>query len=97
MRKKHKNELFQILVNSKYGIDKFDFEESIDETIGYPTVKISFKNSPFYFKIRVSNNDFNAVMEKIYKTASKRALELFNHQSLKETLHPSSQAMNNRE
>ena len=48
-------------------------------------------------KFWVSNNDFNAVMEKIYKTASKRALELFNHQSLKETLHPSSQAMNNRE
>ncbi|MGQ0826988.1 MAG: hypothetical protein ACT4ON_01205 [Bacteroidota bacterium] len=59
MRKKHKNELFQFLVNSKIGIDKFDFEKGIEDGSGFSMIQISLKDTPFYFKVRVSEEDFN--------------------------------------
>lgn len=59
MRKKYKNELFEILMSSKYGIDSFRIKE--EEVVNSLTSDIiEVKNTPFYFVIRNSNDDFDA-------------------------------------
>ncbi len=59
MRRKFKNEIFQLLLSSEYGIDRFDFKEQPyvkDDSL--PTMIIEVKNTPLYFTIRNSRDDF---------------------------------------
>lgn len=59
MRKKYKNELFQFLLSTKFGIDQFEIKEKQD----YFKLESDFvvlKDTPFHFIIRNSNEDFEA-------------------------------------
>lgn len=59
MRRKYKNEIFQLLLSSKYGIERFEIKEQ-QEINGLLSDIIYFNNSPLYFIIRNSNDDFEA-------------------------------------
>lgn len=56
MRKKHKNELFQLLASTKYGINRFELIE--DTSSPRPLIIIDYKNTPFQFTARNSSDDF---------------------------------------
>jgi hypothetical protein len=59
MRRKYKNEIFHLLLSSKYGIDKFEMKEkeqlSADSLFGD---KIEVKNTPLFFVIRNAKESF---------------------------------------
>ncbi len=58
MRRKYKNEIFQLLLSSEYGIDKFELIENkyVDNL---PSDSIQIKNTPLNFIIRNSLEDFD--------------------------------------
>ncbi len=55
----------------------FSSDEKIVIKVEEPEVEMSIIKRLGIPKFWVSNNDFNAVMEKIYKSASKRSREIF--------------------
>jgi hypothetical protein len=58
MRKKYKNELFELLLSSKYGVEKFELEETTIN--GYDAVVLKLNGTPFFFTIRNANDDFDS-------------------------------------
>lgn len=58
MRRKYKNQLFQLLASSKFGIEGFDILES-QEIDGHPADVIYLNDTPFHFIIRNNPEDFN--------------------------------------
>ena len=57
MRLKHKNKLFKIIQDSGLGVEHFDINEG--ETDKVPFLIISYKDSPFQFIIRNSDDNFD--------------------------------------
>ncbi|MEK6864551.1 MAG: hypothetical protein AABX27_04610 [Nanoarchaeota archaeon] len=55
----------------------FNSDAKIVITVREPEVEMSILRRLGKPKFWVSNNDFNIVMEKIYKTASKNAMAIF--------------------
>jgi hypothetical protein len=53
MRPKHKNDLFQFLQKSKFGITRFEFFDSEEQTA------IQFNKTPFRFVIKTSPRSFD--------------------------------------
>lgn len=59
MRRKYKNELFQLLLSSKFGIDTFEINENQSvESLMADIILV--KDTPFYFTIRNSDDDFES-------------------------------------
>lgn len=56
---------------------KFNSDEKLNIKIKEPEVEFSIIKRLGKPKFFVSNNDFNEIMEKIYRAASKRAIELW--------------------
>lgn len=68
MRKKYKNQIFQLLLSSEFGIEAFEIsEQQMDNSPISLTIEV--KNTPLYFIIRNSSYDFDTFNFQFVKDA----------------------------
>lgn len=59
MRVKYKNDIYNLIKKLDFSPEKFDLVVDNSVDLQYPTTILEYKNSPFYFFIRTSNENYN--------------------------------------